>query len=92
MVQSAQGLITERKHSLQRLIGRLEALSPLAVLERGYSLTCAGDGRLLKSADGLKPGEEITTRLSRERIYSKVLKIEKVGEATVSPEGGVCRT
>jgi exodeoxyribonuclease VII large subunit len=62
-----------RRHRLARLAAGLDALSPLAVLARGYSLTFAADGTtLLRSADEVRPGERIQTRLAQGRLVSRV--------------------
>ena len=53
--------------------GRLESLSPLGVLGRGYSLTQrTRDGRLIRDAAELTPGEQITTRLAKGQAISRV--------------------
>jgi exodeoxyribonuclease VII large subunit len=57
--------------------GRLESLSPLAVLGRGYSLTQrTSDGRLIRSAADLSPGDQITTRLAQGQTISRIEQIE----------------
>ena len=57
--------------------GRLESLSPLAVLGRGYSLTQrTADGRLIRAAAELSPGEQITTRFARGQAISRVERVE----------------
>jgi exodeoxyribonuclease VII large subunit len=72
--------IVERKKSLLEILAkRLEALSPLAILNRGYSLTLRlKDGAVLKENKQVQTGEEIETRLSKGRIISvvKVLKTD----------------
>jgi exodeoxyribonuclease VII large subunit len=61
-----------RQRSLA-LSGRLEALSPLAVLARGYSITFVrGRDEALRSIDGVAAGAELDTRLSDGRIVSTV--------------------
>jgi exodeoxyribonuclease VII large subunit len=61
------------RHHLARLAARLDALSPLAVLARGYSLTFQSDGAtLLRSAADARPGDLIHTRLARGQIISRV--------------------
>ena len=58
------------------LVGRLESLSPLAVLSRGYSLTeRTRDEELVQDASTVEIGDRITTRLSRGRLISAVEKI-----------------
>ena len=67
------------RHQQQRLsadAGRLHALSPLATLERGYSITRRlPDGGLLRDTTQIKAGEQLETRLSRGRITSRVESI-----------------
>ncbi len=56
---------------------RLEALSPLGVLGRGYSLTQKADnGQIVRDAGELSPGEVIVTRFGRGRATSRVETIE----------------
>lgn len=58
-----------------QLAGKLETLSPLGVLQRGYSLTLAG-GRVVTTAESLSPGELIETRLSQGKVISRVERTE----------------
>ena len=58
------------------LTGRLNALSPLAVLERGYSITFDSDGKIIKKAEAVQPGDRIQTRLHQGRIQSRVENVE----------------
>jgi len=59
--------------------GRLEALSPLKVLERGYSVTkLIPSGAVVRSSDQARIGDQIETRLQGGRLTSRV---EEVHEA-----------
>lgn len=63
---------------LASLAGRLDAISPLAVLARGYSLTSKIDGKqrtLVTEAESLAPGDEIESRLSQGKVTSKVTHV-----------------
>jgi len=69
--------IEGRRHRLGRLAAGLEALSPLGVLARGYSLTTQPDGAtLVRRADDLRPGDRIVTRLGQGRVVSLVEDVE----------------
>ncbi len=58
---------------LSSLSGKLDTLSPLAVLNRGYSLTQReADGELVRDAADLTPGERIVTRLAKGQAVSTV--------------------
>lgn len=64
------------RQKLDAAAGKLESLSPLAVLSRGYSVTRAADGRLVRDAVEVQPGERLTTRLARGTVYSYVERSE----------------
>jgi exodeoxyribonuclease VII large subunit len=58
------------------LARQLRALSPLAVLRRGYALVYDEHGRLVKETESLAEGQTIVTRLARGRVHSRVSEIE----------------
>jgi exodeoxyribonuclease VII large subunit len=64
----------EREAALAR---ELAALSPLAVLGRGYALVYDEEGRLIKESEAVTEGQSITTRLARGRIRSRVTQVER---------------
>jgi exodeoxyribonuclease VII large subunit len=66
--------VDDRRHALARLTAALEALSPLGVLARGYSLTFRDDGvTLIRSASDVHPEDLIRTRLAEGEILSRVV-------------------
>lgn len=54
----------------------LEALSPHKVLKRGYSYLTDKQGRVIKSIDGVKPGENIIATTEDGIIHSTVISTE----------------
>ncbi|MBD3297744.1 MAG: exodeoxyribonuclease VII large subunit [candidate division Zixibacteria bacterium] len=73
LLRSTKQLTTDRQIALAATVGKLEALSPTAVLNRGYSITrLAGHRDVLRTTKGLKPGQEIETTLSEGRITSEL--------------------
>ena len=61
------------RSQVQQQAARLESLSPLGVLARGYSLTQrAADGRIVRDAAELEPGDEIVTRFGKGSAASRV--------------------
>lgn len=54
------------------LDARLNSLSPLAVLDRGYALVLGTDGELIRSVDRLEKGTQVTTRVSDGAFTSRV--------------------
>lgn len=76
-VVTAVRLLTERKgRDLSEFAASLQALSPLKVLSRGYSLTQKSDGTVLRSATSVAPGETLTTRLASGLVHSAVTSVE----------------
>lgn len=61
------------RHRLEALTGRLNALSPESVLQRGYSITrLAGSDQPLRDAASAQPGQRLETTLAKGRITSTV--------------------
>ena len=57
---------------LENAAAKLKAYSPYGVLDRGYSLTTAADGSVVKDAKNLKVGDVLTTRLAKGTVESVV--------------------
>jgi exodeoxyribonuclease VII large subunit len=57
---------------LGALDARLNALSPLAVLDRGYALVLSTEGTLIRSTSQLSTGDQLTTRLADGSFLSRV--------------------
>ncbi len=66
--------ITHRLDRARTRIGdsyrHLEAVSPLKILDRGYTITTDDSGRVLRSATGINPGQRLTTRFPDGQVYS----------------------
>jgi exodeoxyribonuclease VII large subunit len=59
-----------------RLIGKLDALSPVSILGRGYSITKKlPEGFIVKEAESLKPGDSVETSLGQGKFKSRVEEI-----------------
>lgn len=77
----AAGAYTETlesgKGKLALLSGRLDALSPLKVLNRGYSLVTDQNGAPVRNAAELSPGDRVTLRLAAGRALAEILEREE---------------
>ena len=74
IASATRRLLLQRRSRLEQLSGQMEALSPLAILERGYALVFDASGRLLKDAEQVSPGDEISARLFRGAVSAVVKK------------------
>jgi len=66
--------LLQNKVRIERMGRALEALSPLAILERGYALVFDSAGELVKDAALVKAGDEIRARVARGEIRAVVKK------------------
>ena len=78
LLYSADAQLRYLRRHLASLAGQINAMSPLGVLARGYSITRhAASGEIVRSVASVRPGERIETRVSDGSILSR---IEKTGE------------
>lgn len=77
LARAHRDFLRSRQERHAGLTGRLTALSPLAVLSRGYALVYDERGMLIKGTEAVREGETITTRLAQGRIRSRVSGIER---------------
>jgi exodeoxyribonuclease VII large subunit len=68
--------LLERRGALDRQTASLEALSPVAILNRGYALVFDAKGELVKDAARLKAGDELSARLARGEVRARVTATE----------------
>ena len=71
-----------RRSRLEQASGTLAALSPVAILERGYSLIFDAQGTLVKDAAQLAPGDAIHARLARGEFDARVESLPDAGPRT----------
>jgi len=67
----ARGL-DRRRHRLVGVAGRLDSLSPLAVLGRGYSLTLTASGQIVRSVRQVTEGDEVDVMLHEGSLAARV--------------------
>lgn len=70
-----QRLAAEKRFGLAA--ASLDALSPLAVLHRGYAIAQREDGTLLRDAKAVSIGESVKVRLAEGKIRAKVDQVEE---------------
>ncbi len=68
-------LLDRHRSDLAARGSALDALSPLAILGRGYALATDPHGRAIRSADGLRPGDEVEVRVKQGSFSARVTKV-----------------
>ena len=75
LAELADGRLSEKRHRLAALSASLHALSPLAVLGRGYAMVQREDGQILKSVRETAPGAHISVTLGEGKLSAAVTEI-----------------
>ncbi|WLI75900.1 exodeoxyribonuclease VII large subunit [Kosakonia sp. H02] len=70
--QTIRDRLSSTRERFGTALTHLEAVSPLATLARGYSVTTATDGKVLKQTKQVKAGDKLTTRLNDGWVESEV--------------------
>lgn len=75
-VTAMDRMLKTRSEAMKVQVATLDALSPLAVLTRGYSITQLVDGSILRDASNAKTGDKLKIRLERGKLDAEVLASE----------------
>ncbi len=74
---ATQRYLARRHDKLNIQAGKLHALSPLAVLERGYGITRMADtGQVVRNTEALRLGETVVTQLKDGRFESIITRVK----------------
>jgi exodeoxyribonuclease VII large subunit len=67
--------MSRRDKGLESLTARLDAMSPLKVLARGYAIATRSDGRAVRDASDVSAGDPIRLRVRSARIDAQVTSV-----------------
>lgn len=79
---SMRQLQTVKRQQLALQLAKLDMLSPLAVLSRGYSLVQNGEGNIIRHAAQVVPGQQLTVLLAKDALRVEVIEREENPYAT----------
>jgi exodeoxyribonuclease VII large subunit len=83
MRRAWQNAMLRAEQRLQLAQRGLDAISPLATLERGYAIVTAADGRVLQDVAEVRPGDAIEARLKR-GVLAATVSGTRAGTAVTS--------
>ena len=78
LVSAQTQQLARERHRYVASVSKLDAMSPLKVLTRGYAFAQTEDGTVLKSVEQVEPGQQMAVSLSDGRLSATVMKKEKV--------------
>lgn len=70
-------LLKEKNNRLENAGAKLDLLSPLKILSRGYSIAFSSEGTLLKTAEGIKKKDQIKVKLFEGSLVCKVTEVNE---------------
>lgn len=83
--RAGEQMLTQRAQHWKELCGRLEAVSPVAILQRGYSLVYDGTNGLVHSAAQVHAGDALHIRLASGCVQAMVTAV--VPQEGETPDG-----
>jgi exodeoxyribonuclease VII large subunit len=76
LARAWSGSFERRAATVGRAGARLDALSPLNVLQRGYAIATRSDGRAVRSAGDVRAGDSLRVRVLFARVQASVTLVE----------------
>ena len=76
LITLIQRQLSDKKRELVKAAAAMDAMSPLKVLSRGYSMTTTSEGRILTDASTVRQDDEVVVRLQKGKITATVLTAE----------------
>lgn len=70
-------VVTKKRHQLELLIEKLDGLSPIKKLSRGYSLVLNSEDKIVNSLSKVKEGENLRICLTDGDVYAKAYELVK---------------
>ena len=80
LAENIRARLSEQRERFGNAVTHLEAVSPLATLARGYSVTTTSDGTVLKKTKQARPGDLLTTRLNDGWVESEIKTVTAAGK------------
>lgn len=79
LYMSSEMLIKDKKSRFSMLAGKLDALSPLKVLERGYSVVKSSEGNIVSRIEQVSIGDALEVSLKDGKMDCKVISMKQGG-------------
>lgn len=75
--RAIQNILSEKQKDFAHHLAKLEALSPLKVMERGYSLVFTDEQKLVSKVNQVQIGEDVIVKLTDGSLECKVIEIKE---------------
>jgi exodeoxyribonuclease VII large subunit len=72
-----KGILKEHNQVFASTLSKLNALSPLKIMERGFSIVYDEENTLLKTVKAVEPGDSLQVRLQDGQLDCQVIRVEE---------------
>lgn len=77
LAREARNMFQNKVNEFTNKTEKLEALSPLSILQRGFSIAYVDEGKILKSVEQAVPGNQVAVSVTDGKLYCTIDHIEK---------------
>lgn len=77
LIAASAAFVGKKRESFVRLTAKLDAMSPMKVLARGYTMTTDRDGNLVRSVHTIHMGDQLTVAMSDGKVIAEVREVRK---------------
>lgn len=77
LISAETRIIDRKKQNFIAMTSKLDAMSPLKVLMRGYSMAQSADGSVIRSVDQVRPGDILKISLSDGQLTASVTEVKE---------------
>ena len=75
LIMLSKNILENKTYKYNYLLDKLETLSPIKTLKRGYSITKI-DNKIIETVKNIKPGMHINTTLEDGEIISEIMEVK----------------
>jgi exodeoxyribonuclease VII large subunit len=75
LASGARSTLVSAQRRFQLAARTLDAVSPLATLDRGYAIVTDAAGHVLQDVENLTPGDRVAGRLARGRFTATIVEV-----------------
>lgn len=73
-----QGILLEKKSNFRFMDAKLQALNPLAIMDKGYSISSIND-MIITDVEKVQVGDQLKTQMKNGYILSEIMEVKKNG-------------
>lgn len=77
MIRNTDLILQTKKQSFLSIIGKMDALSPLKIMERGYNVAYDQNGKLIASIKQVKPTDHIELNLADGTVEAEIIEVKE---------------